>query len=161
MMKLKRNQFKQIDFCKTVRKRYKRRFKKGSNLTDAQIMKVIKEYLEEVKEQVISGKKVMFDKHSYMRVVGVPFLEHPSIGLRKSGKYAVGNYIKKADNLSGRRGDFIFKIEYVNEKSKEKIYFNAHPDFSRKVRESIINTNTFYPIVTMKSNKDKITKTCN
>ena len=128
-------------------------------------MKVINNYLSEVIDQVVKGKKVMFDKHSYMRVVGVPMMERSTFALRKVGKCIAGNYIKKADNMNTRRGDFTFHIEYVNDKSKQKIYFNAHPDFSRRVRMSLINTNTYYPIVTKDCNKKetdkKITKTCN
>lgn len=160
-----KNQFNQKDFCSVVRKRYKRRFKKGMNATDAEIMKVIWEYLDEVKEKVIKGKKVNFDKYSYMQVIGIPAIQHSTFGLRLSGKSLAGNFIKKADNINHRRGDFVYGIKYVNEKSKEKIYFDAHPEFSKRVHKELVETNVYYHTVTKICNKKesdkKITKNCN
>lgn len=166
MMKQKlKNQFNQKDFCSVVRKRYRRKFKQGMKATNSEIMKVIWDYLEEVKEKVIKGKKVNFDKHSYMQVTGIPAIEHPTLGLRLKGKSLAGNFIKKADNINHRRGDFIYGIKYVNTKAKEKIYFDPHHKFSKRVHKELVETNVYYDIVTKncnkKDNKEKITKNCN
>lgn len=166
MMKRKRkNQFQQVKFCQFVRKRYRRRFKKGSNATDSEIMKVINDWLEYVMDEVIKGKKVMLNKNSYIQVVGIPVLEHKSyVNLTKKGLVLGRSGIRKATGLP-RRKDFIYRIEYVNTMAKEKIYFDPHPDFSGKVHRALEQTNVYYHIVTKDCNKkenDKIiTKNCN
>lgn len=146
MMKRKlKNQFNQKDFCSAVRKRYRRRFKEGMNTSDAEIMKVIWEYLDDVKDKVIRGKKVNLDKHSYIQVIGKPALEHDGFKrLVSKGKILVGNTLKKADNLNQRRNDHVYGIEYVNAKSKEKIYFDPHPDFKKKVSIALRKSNNYY-----------------
>lgn len=166
MTKRKRkNQFNSPKFCQGVRKRYRKRFKKGVNASDGEIMKVIYDYLEYVMDEVIKGKKVMLGKHSYIQVVGVPVLEHASfVNLSKQGLVLSRAGIRKAKGLS-RRKDFVYGIKYENTLSKEKIYFDPHPMFSMRVHKALEETNTYFHIVTKNCNKkddDKIiNKTCN
>ncbi len=166
MTKQKRNNQWQIPkFCQSVRKRYRRRFKKGVNASDGQIMKVINDLLEYVMDEVVKGKKVMLGKNSYIQVVGVPVLEHKSyVNLAKQGLILSRAGIRKAKELP-RRKDFVYGIEYVNTMAKEKIYFDPHPSFSGRVHKALEQTNTYYHIVTKNCNKkdseEKINKTCN
>lgn len=155
----RKNQFSADKFCQSVRKRYKRRFKKGVNATDGQIMKVIGDYLDYVIEQVVKGKKVILNKYSYIQVVGVPVLEHETyVNLSKKGLVLSRAGLRKAKELPKRK-DFVYGIKYVNTISKEKIYFTPHPSFSAKVHKALQETNTYYHIVTENCNKkdnDKI-----
>lgn len=164
MMKSRRNQFHSSKFCQSVRKKYRRRFKKGVNASDGQIMKVIGDFLEYVMEEVVKGKKVVLNKYSYIQVVGVPVLEHKSyVNLAKQGLVLSRAGIRKAKELP-RRKDFVYGIKYVNTISKEKIYFTPHPSFSARVHKALEETNTYYHITTNcyeNSNEEKITKTCN
>lgn len=141
------NQFKQGDFCKTVRKRYKRRFKATMKAKDSEIMKVINDWLEDTVELVANGKKVMFSKDSYMQVIGTPVMEHKTFKqMIGKGKYLVNGVMKKADNLNSRRNDFVYGIEYVNPKTKEKIYFKPHYTFKAKVSKALRETNNYYTV---------------
>lgn len=141
------NQFDQTKFCQSVRKRYRRRFKKGMNATDAEIMKVIKDYLSDTVDKVSKGKKVVFSKDSYMQVIGVPVLEHPTYKqMIGKGKYLVNGTFKKANNLNSKRNDFVYGIEYVNTNTKEKIYFDPHPEFKRKVSKELRENNNYYQV---------------
>ena len=146
-LKRRRNQFDKKKFCQSTRKRFRKRYKKGIDATDGEIMRVINEWLESVIEEVVKGKKVKFDKHSYVQVVGVPSLEHKGFqAMIRRGKSNARGFIKKADNMNYRRGDFVFKIVYVNETAKEKMYFTAHKDFSSRVHKALIETNNYYEI---------------
>lgn len=143
------NQFKQDKFCETVRRRYKRRFKKAIGIRDSEIMKEINSYLNEVMDEVIKGKKVILDKHSYMRVVGIPAVEHKAFA-RLAGKGLTLSTKGKVTTIKSipRRKDFIYKIVYVNTITDKKIYFDAHPKFKEKLKKSLNETNTHYHIVT-------------
>jgi len=145
MTKLKPNQFKQDKFCQTVRKRYKRRFKKTMDCTDAEIMKVINEWLEETADAISRGKKVKLSKDSYMQVIGTPILEHKTYrNVVGKGNYLTSNGMKKANNMNSKRNDHVFAITYVNPNSKEQIYFTAHPSFKKKVSEELRTNNNYY-----------------
>lgn len=117
-------------------------------------MKVINDWLGYVMDEVIKGKKVMLDKYSYIRVVGVPVLEHKSyMNLAKQGLVVRKNGVLKAAGLPKRK-DFVYGIEYVNTISKEKIYFDPHPSFSSRVHRTLEETNTYFHIVTESCNKN-------
>ncbi len=117
------------------------------NATDAEIMKVIKNALAFWVEQVARGKKVVFSKDSYMQVIGVPVLEHPTYKqMIGKGKYLVNGTFKKANNLNSKRNDFVYGIEYINTNTKEKIYFDPHPEFKRKVSKELRENNNYYQV---------------
>lgn len=154
MMKRKlKPQFQQDKFCDMVRRRYKRRFKKGIGVGNSEIMKEINLYLNEIIDEVIKGKKVIIDKHSYMQVIGTPAVENKvfsrlaSKGLTLSTKGKVTT-IKSIP----RRKDIIYKIVYVNTITDKKIYFDAHPKFKERLKKSLNETNTHYKIVTGNGN---------
>lgn len=159
MMKRKRkNQFQTDKFCKSVRKRYRKRFKKSISATNGEIMKCLGDILEWVMDEVVKGKKVVLNKYSYIQVIGVPILEHKSyMNLAKQGLAVGKNGVRKSAGLP-RRKDFIYGIEYVNTISKEKIYFNPHPAFSGRVHKALEETNVYYHIVTKNSNKNNSDK---
>lgn len=142
----RKNQFEAGKFCISVRKRYKRRFKKGMNATNAEIMKVINDSLQFWINEAVKGKKVILNKYSYIQVVGVPVLEHKSyVNLSKQGLVLSRAGLRKAKRLPKRK-DFVYGIKYVNTISKEKIYFTPHPSFSAKVHKALQETNTYYHI---------------
>ena len=147
MTKLKPNQFKQDKFCQSVRKRYKKRFKKAMPYKDSEVMKVINEWLEETVEAVSQGKKVKLSKDSYMQVIGTKILEHKTYReVVGKGNYLTSNGMKKANNMNSKRNDAVYAITYVNPSSKEKIYFTAHPSFRKKVSDALRTNNNYYHV---------------
>jgi hypothetical protein len=135
----------------------------GINATDGEIMKVVDDFLEDVMDRVVAGKKVVLNKYSYIQVVGRPITENKAyMTLAKQGLAIGRNGVRKIAKIS-RRKDFVYKIEYVNTISKEKIYFEPHPDFSARVHKALEETNTYFDTKTCNefSVGEKITKNCN
>lgn len=155
MMKSKqkkpKNQFNKDRFFELVRKRYKKRYGRTIGLRDSEIMSRVNIWIEGVINGVVNGKKVKLDKHSYIQVIGTPVLEDE--GFKRivgNGRYIAGGIVKKADNMNYKRNDVKYKIYYVNSLAKEKIYFEAHKDFKKRVHKALVETNNYYKICNKK-----------
>lgn len=160
-----KNQFRADKFCSMVRRRYKKRFKKVMPFSDADVMREISLYLNEIMDEVIKGKKVILDKHSYIQVIGAPAVENKTYArLVSKGLIFNGKRISKITSIPRRR-DIVYGIEYVNTITDKRIYFDPHKDFKKRLRKSLEETNTHYHIVTKNCNfldgGEKVTKNRN
>jgi hypothetical protein len=141
--KAKRGTDNQFDI-RTVCKQSKYKLRKlGVKVTNRQIKEVVNKWIEDLKKDVIAGKRVMIDKNSYIQVIGTPILKHKSaVKLISNGKYVTrSGYVKPADNMNFKRNDFVYGIKYEN---KNKLIFTPSKSFSKSVNHSLTNTNTYY-----------------
>jgi hypothetical protein len=145
------NQFSQKHFIALTKKRFKKKFKKPISATD--INKIWKDWVQyHIIDGVIDGDKVKIDKHSSIRIVGMPILDDNSFkGLIMSGRMINRGGSVTSPKMNPKRKEFKYKIVYENKLAKDKaLYFKASPKFAKQVHQALINTNNYYPIITKK-----------
>lgn len=145
------NQFSQKHFIALTKKRFKKKFKKPISATD--INKIWKDWVQyHIIDGVIDGDKVKIDKHSSIRIVGMPILDDNSFkGLIMSGRMINRGGGVTSPKMNPKRKEFKYKIVYENKLAKDKaLYFKASPNFAKQVHQALINTNNYYPIITKK-----------
>lgn len=145
------NQFNQTHFIKLTKKRFRKKFKKG--ISAREINKIWKDWVQyHIIDGVIEGDKVKIDKHSSIRLVGMPILEDKTFkGLILSGRMINRGGVSSPIKRNIKRKDFKYKIVYENKLAKDKaLYFKASPNFAKQVHLALINTNNYYPIITKK-----------
>ena len=145
------SQFNQKHFIALTKKRFKKKFK--TTITATEINKMWKDWVQyHIIDGVIDGDKVKIDKHSSIKIVGVPVLDDNSFkGLILSGRMVNRSGVASPIKRNIKRKDFKYKIVYENKLAKDKaLYFKASPKFAKQVHEALINTNNYYQIITKK-----------
>lgn len=134
-------------FVRQTQKSFKKKFKK--EIKSREIKKIWDTFLKvKIIDPVVAGKLVKIDKNSTIQVIGKPIEEDKNFyQMLLRGKMVRRDGVIKMAERNPKRKDFIYKIVYKNKtREGKKLYFKADAAFSKQVRDSLNNTNTFYKI---------------
>lgn len=129
---------------KMVRKRYKKTI--GLKKVDA-VWKDWVEYM--IVRPLIKNGFVQVDKKMSLEIVGKKVVKSKNIhNLLSHGIMVMPNgMIKKVGQMNRLRSGIVYRIEMTDKNFKEgKLIFTADKRIKRKVRDELMNTNTYYRI---------------